>query len=223
MPRRTVAIRPAAEHLGALDTWGPVWREAGVGALHLDVGDGVFVPWFGAGDDAITALRPLGFDVEAHLLALRPERHVQRLVDAGATTVIVHVEATHRADAVLNQIRNAGARPGIAILPATPLTKLGYLLPLAERVQIVCGNVADRRKEFFESTLERIRLLQENIAYYRYKATLAVDPITDPDAIERCLLVGARRFVIDPPNVGPTEFLEAFAEFTRDLNPGRRT
>src|SRR5262249_12264036 len=52
-----------------------------------------------------------------------PERHIAAFVEAGANRITVHVEAESCDDpaTVLRAIRDAGALPGLAVNPETPL------------------------------------------------------------------------------------------------------
>ncbi len=104
---------------------------AGCDELHFDVMDGLFVPNFTLGFDFIKAARSCcGLPCSAHLMISRPEKYIERFVEAGCNSLTVHVETCVHAHRVLTQIQDAGASPGLAINPATPLTKTGLLARL---------------------------------------------------------------------------------------------
>lgn len=90
--------------------------------LHLDIMDGHFVPNLTIGPAVVAALRPhsqLVFDV--HLMLSRPEDFILPFARAGADYISVHAEACTHLHRVLQQIREAGCRPAVALNPATPL------------------------------------------------------------------------------------------------------
>ena len=96
-------------------------EKAGVDLIHWDVMDGVFVPNLTFGPDVIASTRPLvDLDFEAHLMVVEPDRLVERYVEAGCSTVLVHVEACDHLHRTLAHIADLGATPGVALNPHTP-------------------------------------------------------------------------------------------------------
>ena len=57
----------------------------------------------------------------------RPERHIEAFAKAGADGITVHVEATPHVHYAVKAVREAGARPGIALNPGTPRRGVGEL------------------------------------------------------------------------------------------------
>ncbi len=95
---------------------------AGADWIHVDVMDGHFVPPITIGPLVVEAIRratPLPLDV--HLMIEMPERLIGEFVRAGANRLTVHVEACRDVVAVLRAARTAGAAPGLALNPETPL------------------------------------------------------------------------------------------------------
>ena len=144
--------------------------------LHFDVMDGLFVPNFTLGVDVIKAVRRCcGIPCSAHLMITRPEDYVERFVEAGCSIITVHVETCVHAHRVLTQIREAGASPGIAINPATPLTKLDYLLDLADRVLVMTVDPGYAGQPMIRGAVERVKLLRENIDFRERPVLIEVD------------------------------------------------
>lgn len=168
----------------------------GCDELHFDVMDGLFVPDFTLGCDFIKAARSCcGLPCSAHLMISRPERYIERFVEAGCSSVTVHVETCVHAHRVLNQIRDAGASPGVAINPATSLTKLDYLLDLVDRVLVMTVDPGYADESIIKGAFERVRIISENIRYRKLKARVEVDGnITVHDA---ALLVNAGASILD--------------------------
>ncbi len=132
-------------------------QQAGVAALHLDVMDGVFVPNFTYGMTIIAALRKLtDITLDVHLMMVNPEKYIEDFAAAGSDIITVHAEATDDAAACMQQIRNAGAAPGIAVNPDTPVSKIETALPHAELALVMSVNAGFGGQSFIELTLDKL-------------------------------------------------------------------
>ncbi len=149
---------------------------AGCDELHFDIMDGLFVPNFTLGFDFIkTAKSCCTMPCHGHLMIAKPERYIERFVEAGCDRLSIHVEACRHPYYVLTQIREAGASPGIAINPATPLTKLDYLLDYADRVTVMTVDPGYAGQTMVRGAFDRVRILSKNIEYRKLTIKIEVD------------------------------------------------
>lgn len=196
---------------------------AGCDELHFDVMDGLFVPNFTLGFDLIKAARAsCGLPCSAHLMITRPELYVERFIGAGCSVVTVHVETGVHHQGLLNQIRNAGASPGIAINPATPLTKLDYLLDCVDRVLVMTVNPGYAGQTIIPNAFERVRILRENIEHRGLNVMVEVDGNIDLKNAALLANMGARVFVLGSSSIFTGgDAAEAFKAFKAAL-PAQR-
>src|SRR5438445_1859074 len=133
-------------------------EEAGADRVQWDIMDGSFVPRITHGADQLAAVRKLtGLPFEAHLMIDRPEEHWRNFADAGAEVVIVHAEATRHLHLLLQDIRAAGVRAGVALNPATPLSAVAGVLDSADQLLVMTVNPGRGGQKFIPAMLAKVR------------------------------------------------------------------
>jgi len=111
---------------------------AGVDRVHLDVMDGHFVPNLTFGARMIKALRPYtDIPFDAHLMIAEPGRYMDEFLEAGPESITFHVEVSEPIEPVLQQIRSAGRRAGLALRPATPMSAIEPYADLLDIIMIM--------------------------------------------------------------------------------------
>ena len=136
----------------------------GVDSVHLDVMDGHFVDNLSFGPVVVEAIRPVSrLPFHSHLMIENPLRYAERFAEAGSDLVIFHVEADDPAEDVLEAIRRAGRRPGIAL---NPETAADVVLPYLERVDMVLVmtvNPGWGGQPFIAEVLPKMRTIRDEI------------------------------------------------------------
>ncbi|HKW44700.1 MAG TPA: ribulose-phosphate 3-epimerase [Candidatus Eremiobacteraceae bacterium] len=144
--------------------------------FHIDVMDGRFVPNITWGPKIIKDLRkltPITFDT--HLMIVEPEKYIDAFVDAGANIVTVHWEATVHAQRLIEQIKGAGARAGLAVNPATSLDALDQILPYIDLLLIMSVNPGFGGQSYIPTSTAKIAAARRLIGDGKFAVELEVD------------------------------------------------
>lgn len=171
-------------------------ERAGAQYLHLDVMDGMFVPSYSFGFPVIQSVRTctkLFFDV--HLMIEEPDRYLEEFVKAGADSITVHAEACRHLDRTINQIHELGAKAGVALNPATPLSALDWVLKEVDMVLLMTVNPGFGGQKFIPSMTEKIAALRERLEEKGLDTDIQVDGGISVHTAELVLNAGANVLV----------------------------
>jgi len=135
-------------------------EHAGARILHLDVMDGHFVPNLTIGPPVVESIRKATkAHLDVHLMIENPERYAADFVHAGANSVLVHYEAARHLDGTLELIKKAGAMAGVVLNPATPVSVLEDILPVADYVLLMSVNPGFGGQKLIPYVLDKVRKL----------------------------------------------------------------
>lgn len=158
-----------AEDIQAAEAGGADW-------IHVDVMDGHFVPNITIGPLIVEAARKATtLPLDVHLMIEAPDRYLGAFVDAGADVVTVHQEACPHLHRTLQAIREAGAKAGVALNPATPLGSIQTVVGDLDLLLIMSVNPGFGGQRFILSALGKLQEARALLDRSKSQADLEVD------------------------------------------------
>lgn len=144
--------------------------------LHLDIMDGVFVPNISFGFPVLKYVakrskKPL----DVHLMIVEPQKFVNEVKNLGCEYMTVHQEACVHLDRVVNSIKEAGMKAGVALNPATPVDTLRHCIGSIDMVLVMSVNPGFGGQKFIPYTIEKVKMLREMIADAGASTIIEVD------------------------------------------------
>ncbi|HEX4511981.1 MAG TPA: ribulose-phosphate 3-epimerase [Polyangiaceae bacterium] len=137
---------------------------AGADVIHVDVMDGRFVPNITIGPPVVAALRKVTkLPLDVHLMIARPERYVEDFANAGADTIMVHVEASPHLHRTLQSIRKLGKRAGAVLNPSTHESTLTYVMDVVDQILVMSVNPGFGGQSFIHEVLPKVRAVRAMI------------------------------------------------------------
>lgn len=164
--------------------------------LHVDVMDGVFVPNISFGQPIVKAIgkhstKPL----DVHLMIVQPEKYIEQFREAGAEVITVHLEACPHIHRTVQQIKDTGAKAGVALNPGTNVALLADILEITDLVCIMSVNPGFGGQKFIYQAIPKIRQLKQMITDINADTVIEIDGGVGLQNAEAILQAGTRVLV----------------------------
>ena len=171
--------------------------DAGADIVHFDVMDNHYVPNLTIGPMVCKALRKHGISapIDVHLMVKPVDRIIGDFIEAGASYITFHPEASEHIDRSLQMVRDGGCKSGLVFNPATPLHYLDHVMDKVDMILLMSVNPGFGGQKFIPGTLDKLREARKRIDDSGLDIRLEIDGGVGVNNIAEIARAGADTFV----------------------------
>jgi ribulose-phosphate 3-epimerase len=181
--------------------------------------DGHFVPNITVGPLIVEAARRCTrLPLDVHLMIENPDCYIEDFIAAGSAILTVHPEVCRHLQRTLTLIKDRGARPAVALNPATPLCTLEHVLSDVDMILIMSVNPGFGGQKFIPAMLPKVRQLKEILAGAGVNVPIEVDGGIVVDNIAEVSRAGGDIFVSGSGVFKTADYAKTIAEMRKRLS-----
>ncbi len=171
-------------------------RLAGAEMAHFDIMDGMFVTNMSFGLNSVESLRKsTTMFLDVHLMIVKPERYIERFIDAGADLITFHLEATDVADECIEMIRKKGKKAAISIKPKTPASAAFPYLEKCDMILVMTVEPGYGGQALIPECLDKVREIREEANRRGIEIDIQVDGGINENNAKDAVAAGANVLV----------------------------
>jgi ribulose-phosphate 3-epimerase len=190
----------------------------GAGLIHVDVMDGHFVPNISIGPAVTAAVRRVTeLPLDCHLMIENPDAFIPAFVDAGADMISVHVEVSPHLHRTIRLIQERGAKAGVVLNPATPLSALDEILPVSDYVLLMSVNPGFGGQRLIPEVLHKAAVLRQRIDEARLDVRIEIDGGVTEQNLDEVAATGVDMIVAGSAVFGTDDARATTARMARRL------
>ncbi len=181
--------------------------------IHCDIMDGQFVPNLTFGPLVVEAIRKTTkLPLDVHLMIQKPDNLISEFINAGANYITVHQEDNPHLNRTLTNIKELGAKAGVALNPSTPVDTLKEVFSIVDMVLIMSVNPGFGGQKFIENSIKKVKELSEIRDKNNYNFIIEVDGGLNKNNVKTISEAGCNAFVIGNSIYGSDNITAAAVE-----------
>ncbi len=164
--------------------------------IHCDVMDGHFVPNITFGPSIVKAAHKVTkLPIDVHLMIENPGKYLEDFIKAGASYVSVHVEEVVHLNRTVNRIKELGAKAGVVLNPATPVSSIVDVAEYIDLLLIMTVNPGFGGQKFIPNSIRRIKEAVTLRSEMNANFLIEIDGGVNVETAKTALEAGAEVFV----------------------------
>jgi ribulose-phosphate 3-epimerase len=168
-----------------------ILNEENIDLLHIDVIDGRYAPDFTMGTSIINCFREIfNRPFDYHLMVEEPSRIFETFDIREGDSFAIHQECCRNLHRDLITLKQMGAKVGVALSPATPISTLDYIIEDLDHVLLMTVNPGFKGQNLVPQAIDKIKDLKTYIERRNLEVAIHVDGNVSIDNIPKMVANG---------------------------------